>query len=241
VALALILTVAPLAVSALHTTLSHGSGYHPTGDMALTELLTRDVGTGNSPLIGPFSRDGWHHPGPTAFYVFALPYRLLGSTSTAMNVAALVVNGLSVAAMAWLARRRGGTPLVLVTLVGCALVMRTLGPDQLRLPWNPFVTVMPYGVLLFLTWSLLCRDRWALPAAVVVTTYLAQAHIGYVALALPLLAFGTVWLLVGTLADRRRSAGSARGATPAGPAWLHRCWQPWPRRWSCGLRRWSSS
>jgi hypothetical protein len=97
VALALILTVAPLAVSALHTTLSHGSGYHPTGDMALTELLTRDVGTGNSPLIGPFSRDGWHHPGPTAFYVFALPYRLLGSTSTAMNVAALVVNGLSVA------------------------------------------------------------------------------------------------------------------------------------------------
>ncbi len=43
-----------------------------------------------------------------------------------------------------------------------------------------------------------------LPVAVFVASYLAQSHIGYAALALPLLAFGVRWLLVGTAAASRR-------------------------------------
>src|SRR5215207_5631910 len=139
------------------------------------------------------------------FYLLAVPYRMLGSTSTAMTVGALIVNGASIAGMGLLARRRGGTPLTLIVLVGCALLMRSLGPDEIRLPWNPYITVLPFGVLLLLTWSLTCGDKWLLPLAVLITSYLAQTHIGYVALAVPLLVFGTVWLVASTIATARRA------------------------------------
>lgn len=192
---ALGLTLVPLLVSAVHLVVAVGNSYHPVGDTAATELITRDIGV-HWVSLGPFSRDLWHHPGPALYYVLALPYRLLGSTTAAMNVAALVVNGAAVAGMAIIARRRAGQGAMLVTLLACALLMRSLGPDELQLPWNPYITVLPYGVLVFLTWSLACGDRWALPVAVGVATYLAQTHIGYVALALPLVALGTVWLVV---------------------------------------------
>lgn len=189
---ALALALVPLVVSAVNLSVRHRD-YAVSGDLAMTELVTRDVGR-HAVALGPYSRDGWHHPGPALYHLLAPPYRLLGSTSSAMDVGALLVNGAAVAGMALLARRRGGVPLALVTLLGCSLLMRSLGPDELRLPWNPYVTVLPYGLLVFLTWSLASGDRWALPVAVLVASYLAQTHIGYVALALPLVALGTVWL-----------------------------------------------
>jgi hypothetical protein len=211
---AVALTLVPLAVSAIGMSVRYGGSYQPVGDLASAELITRDVGR-YAVQIGPFSRDGWHHPGPAMYYLFALPYRLLGSTSIAMNVAALVVNGASVAGMAVIARRRGGAALMLVTLLGCALIMRSLGPDLVRLPWNPYVTVLPYGLLVFLTWSLTCRDRWALPLAVVVTSYVAQTHIGYVVLAVPLLVFGAVGLVVSTVLEVRRRDAHDDAGSPA--------------------------
>ena len=198
------LALIPVAVSAVSLSIRYGNAYNPIGDMAAIELFTRDVGQ-RAVMIGPYSRDGWHHPGPAMFYLLAVPYRLLGSTSTAMTVGALTVNGASIVGMGLLARRRGGTPLTLIVLVGCALLMRSLGPDEIRLPWNPFITVLPFGVLVLLTWSLTCRDRWLLPLAVLITSYLAQTHIGYVALAVPLLVFGTVWLVASTIATTRRA------------------------------------
>ena len=206
--LAVVLTVVPLIVSAVALLLGPGD-YVAIGDLAATELITRDVGR-HAVELGPYSRDGWHHPGPALFYVLAVPYRLLGSTASALDVGALLVNGASVAGMAFVARRRGGTPLVLATLVGCALLMRTMGPDDLRLPWNPYVTVLPYGLLVFLTWAMTCRERWALPAAVAVASFAAQTHIGYVALGLPLVVGGAVWLVAATVATSRRD-GSAPG------------------------------
>lgn len=174
---------------------------HPTSDLAGTELLTRDVGR-RMVLLGPYSRDGWHHPGPLAAYVYAVPYRLLGSSAAAMGAAALLVNAAAVAGMAVVARRRGGPPLALLTLVVAAVLLRALGPDVLRVPWNPYVTVLPYGLLVFLAWALLARDRWALPPAVFTFSFVAQTHAGYVALGLPLLAVGAVGLVVGTLRSR---------------------------------------
>ena len=69
----------------------------------------------------------------------------------------------------------------------------------MRDPWNCFVTVLPYGLLIFLTWAMACREIWALPVAVVVTTFLAQTHVGFAVLALPLLALGAAALAVGVV------------------------------------------
>lgn len=211
--LAAALALAPLAVSAVYLTLWHGS-YAAVGDLAMTELVTRDIGR-YAVEIGPFSRDGWHHPGPAMYFLLAIPYRVLGSASSAMDVGALAINGASVVGMAVIARRRGGLAPAVLTLVGCAFLMRSLGPDEVRLPWNPYVTVLPYALLVFLTWAMTCRDRWALPLAVAVASFVAQTHIGYVALAAPLVAVGAVWL-VGSFLVQARQEGSTAPLRPLG-------------------------
>lgn len=201
--LAFALALAPLAVSAVSLMVGHRH-YPSFGDAAMTELLTRDVGRRWLEL-GPFSRDGWYHPGPALYYALAGPYRLLGSAAAAMDVGALLINGVAVAGMGLIARRRGGPALALLTLVGCALLVRSLGTDPTRVPWNPWITVLPYGLLVFLTVALACGDRWALPLAVGVASFEAQTHVGYVPLALPLVVVGAAWLVAATpRGDRRR-------------------------------------
>jgi hypothetical protein len=206
--LALALTVAPLAVSAIHLIFFVADDYVGFGDVATSEMYIRDIGD-HVLLLGPYSRDGWFHPGPLFFYLLAVPYRLLGSASINLPLGALLVNGASVVAMALLARRRGGLPLLLCTLVACALLMNGLGPEFLSMPWNPYLVVLPYGVLLFLVWALLCGEAWALPVAAFVASYLAQTHIAYVVLAVPLFLAGAAGLVL----SRRRSpaAGTRLG------------------------------
>ncbi|HEY7071406.1 MAG TPA: hypothetical protein VH479_14865 [Acidimicrobiales bacterium] len=218
--LAFALAVVPLIVAAVYLRVAHAA-YKPQGDMALIELMTRDVGHQWIEL-GPYSRDGWNHPGPSLFYALALPYRLLGSVSVGLHVGGLLINGVSIAGMGLIARRRGGTPLMLITLLACALTVRSLGADPIRVAWNPWVTALPYGLLLFLTWAMACGERWALPGAVVVGTFVAQTHIGYVTLGLPLVVLGAVWLVVATpKGTRRRLVPPALLAVLAGAVmWL---------------------
>jgi hypothetical protein len=71
--------------------------------------------------------------------------------------------------------------------------------------------VLPYGVLVYLVWSLLCGDRWALPLATLVTAFLMQTHVGYAVLSLPLLVVGAVGLAVA----ERRSGRPVRALGPA--------------------------
>jgi hypothetical protein len=196
VTLAIGLTVLPFAVSAV--ALAAGD-IHLSGDLALTEMRTRDVGS-HTPLLGPYSRDGWFHPGPALFLFLALPYRLTGSSSFGLLLGALAVNAGSIVAMALLARRRGGVPALLTTLLVCGILVNALGFEFLESPWNPFVTVLPLGVLVLLVWSMACGDRWALPVAAMVATFQAQTHVGNVVLGVPLVAAGAVALVV---ADRR--------------------------------------
>jgi hypothetical protein len=204
---AIALTLTPLVVTAVHML---RSDVVLIGDLATTELLTRDVGV-HTPSIGPYSRDGWHHPGPALFYALALPYRLLGRDGAALAVGVLLINAVSIGAMGALARRRGGTGLMLATLVGCGLLLQALGPTFLATPWNVYVTVLPYGALLFLVWAVVRDERWALPWATVVTSFLVQTHVGYVALAVPLWLGAVAWT-VGAAVAERRWAGRGREA-----------------------------
>jgi hypothetical protein len=190
----------PAIVSAGILIFDVGSSYLPAADLALIEMQVRDVGR-EAVLTGLYSREDWSHPGPAQFYVLAPFYWLTGGASVSLYLGALAVNLASVAGMAVVARRRGGTPLVLVTLLAGSLLMRTLGADFLRDPWNCFMTVLPFGLVVFLVWSLTTGDAWALPWAVGTTSFVAQAHVGYVVLAFPLLAFGVLWLAVDTLRD----------------------------------------
>ena len=196
------MTLLPFLVAVIVLIAVRGS-YLPIGDQALTEMHVRDIGH-HSVLTGLYSRDDWSHPGPMLFYVLAPFYWLTGGSSIGLALGALVINGASIVGMGLVARRRGGTVLMLWTLLACSLLMRTLSADFVRDPWNNYVTVLPFGLLIFLVWAMVDGERWALPVGVVVASFLAQTHVGFVALALPLLAFGAVWLIVSVLRSKDR-------------------------------------
>jgi hypothetical protein len=129
------------------------------------------------------------------FYLLALPYRLSGSTSIGLWIGAALINALAIVAIALIAKRHGGTSLMIVTLIGCTVLMRALGADFLRNPWNPYLPVFAFGALIFLVWAMACGDAWALPVAAAVATFCAQTHIAFLPLALPLWLIGTAWLI----------------------------------------------
>ena len=208
VALALVLI--PALVTAIALVIEARPDYYPTADHALTELQVRDVGR-HEVLVGLYSRADWNHPGPMLFYLLAPIYRLSGSTAIGIDLGALVINTAAIVAMALVARRRGGTPLMLCTLIGSLLLARTLGAGFLSEAWNNFVVVFPFALLVLLVWSMSCGETWALWMAVVVASFLAQTHVGFVPLAGALLGWGIVTLAVPILRAHGR-ADEADGA-----------------------------
>jgi hypothetical protein len=206
------LALLPLVISAIAQAITVGNSYYPYSDWGGMELFVRDIGH-HPVLVGLYSRDGWSHPGPIIFYLLAIPYRLTGSSSVGLQLGALIINGAAIVGMALVARRRGGTPLLLCTLLGVGLLVRTLGPDFVRDPWVCYVTVIPFGLMVLLSWAMACGETWALPVGAALTSYLVQSHVEYLALAFPLLVWGAVclvWLAV----RRKRSGGAMAGPEP---------------------------
>jgi hypothetical protein len=195
--LALALALLPLGVSAVALVAGTGGGYRPSGDWAVQEMAVRDIGR-HPVLVGLYSRGNWSHPGPLLYYLLLPFYWLSGRSSIGLDLGALAVNAAALAGMAVLARRRGGLPLMLATLLACTLLARTLGADFLHDPWVCFVTTLPFGLLIFLSWSAACGDRGALPLAVLVASFLAQTHVGFLALAPPLVLWGAAGLVLTT-------------------------------------------
>lgn len=51
--------------------------WRPSGDWAVLTMRVEDVGR-HTPLVGPYSRFGWNHPGPLMYWLLAFPYHLFG-------------------------------------------------------------------------------------------------------------------------------------------------------------------
>ena len=108
---------------------------------------------------------------------------------------------------------------MLVTLVGCSFLLAALGPNFIRNSWNPSLPVLPFGLLLFLVWAMVCGKASALPAAAVVATFVTQTHVGYVPLAVPLLLAGAGALIVRSWRARGPDASSRRAALRRAGLW----------------------
>jgi hypothetical protein len=63
----------------------------PLADIAVLEIYTREALTGRL-LVGPYSRMGWHHPGPLYFYLAAPIYALGAAKTAALSAAAFVLS-----------------------------------------------------------------------------------------------------------------------------------------------------
>jgi hypothetical protein len=191
---ALTLVLLPLLCSAV-ALVANARAFHPAGDHATNELLTRDVGR-HAVLIGPYARDDWNHLGPTYYYLLAVPYRLLGSVSIGMFIGALLVNAIALTAMVVVAGRFGGTRLFFLTALGSAVVIAALGPSFVRDPWNPYLPVLPFGLFVMLCWATACGGRWTLPFATGVASFAMQTHIAFLLVVTPLLLAAVIVFVV---------------------------------------------
>ncbi len=194
--------------------------WFPVLDLAMTEFRVRDVFTADNPLIGLPGRIGEYpdqgsHPGPLSFYLLAPTYRILGSSSWALEAATVVIHLAAIATALWIGQRRLGWKGVAVVAALLALAIRGYGQVLLTQPWNPYLPLLAWLLVLLATWAVLCGDHRMLIPLVVAATLCAQTHVPY----LPLGAGMTVLALVATLVGLRRSTSDELPAVRRSLAW----------------------
>jgi hypothetical protein len=188
----------PLAVSVVTL---RATGWRPVLDLAMTEFRVRDVGGRHTPLIGLPGRigefpDQGSHPGPLSFYLLAPTYRLLGASAWSLQVGAVLIVAAAVAVATWLAARRGGAGVVVAVGVLTAVLVRGYGLDVIAQPWNPYLPLMCWFVVVLAVWGVLAGDHRCLVVAVAFGSLCAQTHLPYLGLALGMGALCAVSLVV---------------------------------------------
>lgn len=176
----------PFVVAAVALWTRH---WYPVLDLAMTEFRVRDVGTADTPLIGLPGRigrfpDQGSHPGPLSFYLVAPTYRLAGGSAWGMLLGAIVLAVIAIGLALWIAGRRGGPWLVAVVGALLAVMVRGYGFDVVTQPWNPYLPVLMWLVVLLGTWSVLVRDWAMLVVVAAVASLCAQTHMPYLGLGL---------------------------------------------------------
>lgn len=204
-----------------------GLTWIPSGDWAVLTLRVDDVGQ-YTPLVGPYSRFGWNHPGPLMYLLLSLPYKVLGGSPEALLASAATLNAATVAAIAAVAWRRGRLPMVALSMIVLAIIFQATGPALLRDPWNPFLTLLPLALVVFLAWSVIEGDTWMWPLLLFVTSFELQSHIGY----LPMI--GMIFVSIFVLAWQRSSLLDLLPSSSTARRWvigtscvvLLLCWLP---------------
>ena len=109
----------------------------------------------------------------------------------------------------WIGHRRAGrTGLIVVALV-VALLVRGYGLSVLTQPWNPYLPLIAWVVVLLATWSVVSGDNAMLIPLAVAASFAAQTHIPYLVMAGGLGAGAAVLVAVRWIHQRR--AGEADG------------------------------
>lgn len=177
--------------------------WYPVLDLAMTELRVRDVGTTETPLIGLPGRIGTleeqgSHPGPLSFWLLTPTYRVLGSSTWALQVAAIVLNIVAMGVSLAIARRRGGIRCVLTVGAVLATMCTAYGLSVLTEPWNPYMPLLWWVAFLLGAWSVALGDWRVLPVAVGAASFAAQTHLPYLGLT-TMLGIGAIALGVTTV------------------------------------------
>jgi len=233
---ALGLTAAVLVPALVVVVTRAGRDWLPVQDFAGIDLRVRDVWSSDIPLVGPYSRFGWNHPGPWIYWATAPLSLIAGRPAWATVVGFAMIQAVAIVVLARTCWRRGGLPLTAFGLSIIGLFYATTGPEIVLDPWNPNVAVPLFVLFVFQLWFLSCGDLQVLPGAVIVGTLVVQAHVGYlpVVVAGALVAAGFVGL------DARAGAlvtGGWRRRVGVALAWLLVLWLPplieearrWPR------------
>lgn len=166
-------------------------------DIALLDLNARRAWHLDQ-LLGPYSRFGWHHPGPFLVYLLALPVRLFEPNGTGIYVGTVLINGAVAMAAVSMMWRRASALAALWASVAVAGFSLSLTMDFLQLPWNPYLVVLPLVLFCVLWADALQGQPGSLAWAAVVASYLIQTDIGVapfcvLMIVVAVMAFGVHW------------------------------------------------
>lgn len=178
-------------------------------DMALINLRIGDVFGPDTPLLGPFSRFDWNHPGPLMFWLLAPVWRVLGSNAGAMWAAGAVASLVTAVGLVVLARRLGGRRLLVVVGAATLLLLVGTGPVVAD-PWNPYLAMLPFALFLLAAAATAAGDVVMVPVAVGVGSVLVQTHVGYALLVGVVGVWAAVWLVVSLRRRHDGESGSPR-------------------------------
>jgi hypothetical protein len=168
-----------------------------TSDIAVTELYT-DLASHAQLLVGPYSRFGWHHPGPLYFYLLAPLYVLSGRSGAALYIAAVVFNAAAVGVVLkiLIAERRYLAALTIAC--GClALAVRVT--DYFSSPWTANIVAFPMLALLAACAAVAAGRTSLLPVAAFTASFLVQTDLALVP-AVAAVTLLTLWAVAWTSA-----------------------------------------
>jgi hypothetical protein len=205
------------------------ASWFPMGDNAFTAVNALDVLSRHPPLVGQWSsgatavvHEPVYSPGPMLFWLLAVPVRL---PEPSLQIATVgLMNVACVIGVVVLARRRGGSVLATAVALGIPLMLASLPGEAHADMWNSSVGLLPLLLLIFLAWSVACGDHRLLPVTVLAASFIAQAHLTFVAPAVAALAVGLVGLTAAstdllrgrlTAVQRRQRRSLVRSATAA--------------------------
>jgi len=184
------------------------------GDQALLELGASRAAQLDQ-LVGPYSRTGFHHPGPALFYLLALFVRILEPSGPGLYLGAVVINAVALVAAVAVLWHRLGPLAALWAAAAIDLFCLCLGVGTLREPWNPYLVVAPMILLVVLWAAGVTGSAAATVWTLVVASYLVQTHLATGPVVI-VLAVILLWREV--LARRRRKGEAPTGRRRWAPA-----------------------
>ena len=203
------------------------------GDQALLELGARRAAHFDQ-LVGPYSRVGFHQPGPVVFYLLAPFVRILEPSGPGLYLGAIAISGAALIATVAFLWRHLGPVAALWAAIAIDVYCLCLRVGTLREPWNPYLVVAPMVLFVVLWAAAITGSSGAGVWAVVIGSYEIQTHIATAGFVITMWAILAAWAVAGPGAVMASAPPVVTGGVrPGSPVW-------W--RWhSCGCHRWSSS
>ena len=183
------------------------------GDQALLELGARRAAHLDQ-LVGPYSRVGFHQPGPVLFYLLAPFVRILGPGGPGLYLGAIAISGAALIATVAFLWRHLGPVAALWAAMAIDVYCLCLRVGTLREPWNPYLVAAPMVLFVVLWAAAITGSPGAGVWAVVIGSYEVQTHIATAGFVITMWAILAGWAVV--RARRRHRVGAI------GPHW----WSP---------------
>jgi len=194
------------------------------GDQALTDIASLNVYRGKM-FLGPYSRFGWHHPGPAWFFFLGVFRAVGGGSPVALLAGCLLGTALAAALVVilvwrWLGPRAGWVAAALL-----AAFQWSFSFDRVAALWNPYAVAVPALLLIVLCARVASARVWwpAFLGTAATASFLVQTDVstGIVVGALVVAALAT--RIVAALLSRGGAGGRDEPRPAAG-------WRQWTWR-----------